>query len=75
MSYTLSVSPVFVPTVNKFVGDALTSVYTMYNPTSNRAWCDIIIDHIVTTSNAAWSGTEKLTYASGSPTATVFNLY
>jgi len=51
----------FVTAVNLNVGDSLTGVYTMVDPTSALANCVPSSHEIVQANGAAWAGAAKLT--------------
>ena len=75
VSFADSVTPAFVLTVNKLVGDSLTSAYTMNSPTSNRAYCTVVSHAIVNpdATGTTWTGAAKLT-GSGSQPFSTFDL-
>jgi len=52
-SVTYTDNAAFVPAVNLLVGDSNTGVYTLAEPTSDRAWCVIVSNVLVNTDSSA----------------------
>jgi len=49
-------NPALVTTIDLEVGDPITSIYTIANPTSTRSWCVMTNHELVDNSNAAYGG-------------------
>ena len=73
LSFTDSSS--FITNVDKYVGDEVSNIYTMYNPTPSRAWCRLLFNEFSTENAEPWIGPAKFsTDVSQFQPFTVFNL-